>query len=250
MLDMGFIDPVRRIVKTIPARRQTMMFSATMPPAILALANEILVEPTRIAVAPPATAVAGVTQVAHPVDHAHKRALLVHLLRTGGMRRTIVFTRTKHGASRLADHLSRSGQIAVALHGDKTQSARIRALRDFKSGAAWVLVATDLASRGIDVEGVTHVVNFDLPNTHEDYIHRIGRTARAQATGSAVSFVSELEGEQWREIERAASPAIPQTVIAGFEPKAGRNTTTTQTPGGRNTSQSRGHRAGRGRGWR
>lgn len=222
MLDMGFIQDIRRIIAAAPARRQTLLFSATMPAEIVRFANEMLKEPVRVEVARPATSVSGVTQTAHPVDHARKPSLLVHLLKGDSMRRTLVFTRTKRGADRLTDHLAKNGCAATAIHSNKNQNARTRALQAFRSGGVRVLVATDIASRGIDVQGISHVVNFDLPNTHEDYIHRIGRTARAQATGCAISFVSEMDRDQWRILERSAKPAIVQSVVAGFEPTPGR----------------------------
>ncbi len=218
MLDMGFIHDIKRLVAVLPRKRQTMMFSATMPPAIRALADDLLVSPTMIAVAPPATTVTDVIQIGHPVDHSRKRALLVHLLSDAAMQRTIVFTRTKHGANNLAEHLTRHGHSATALHSNKSQSARVRALADFREGRARVLVATDLASRGIDVPEVSHVVNFDVPNTYEAYVHRIGRTARAGATGCAISLVSEADRDLWRQMQRETHASIAQKVVAGFEP--------------------------------
>ncbi len=218
MLDMGFIQDIKRIVAVLPTQRQTMMFSATMPSAIRTLADDLLVSPTTISVAPPATTVADVAQLAHPVDHSRKRALLVHLLGDGSMQRTIVFTRTKHGANHLADHLTRHGHAATALHSNKSQSARVRALADFREGRARVLVATDLASRGIDVPEVSHVVNFDVPNTYEAYVHRIGRTARAGASGCAISLVSEADRGLWRDMQRESRTPVATRVVEGFEP--------------------------------
>jgi ATP-dependent RNA helicase RhlE len=218
MLDMGFIHDIKRIVAALPRRRQTLMFSATMPPAIRALADELLVDPAEITAAPPATTVAEVAQISHSVDHGRKRALLVHLLGDAAVERTIVFTRTKHGANHLADHLTRHGHPATALHSNKSQSARVRALADFREGRARVLVATDLASRGIDVPEVSHVVNFDVPNTYEAYVHRIGRTARAGASGCAISLVSEPDHDLWRDVQRAARAPIAHRVVEGFEP--------------------------------
>ncbi|MEW6682899.1 MAG: DEAD/DEAH box helicase [Nitrospirota bacterium] len=218
MLDMGFIHDIKRLVAILPKKRQTMMFSATMPPAIRALADDLLVSPTMIAVAPPATTVTDVVQIGHPVDHHRKRALLVHLLGDASMQRTIVFTRTKHGANNLAEHLTRHGHSATALHSNKSQSARVRALADFREGRARVLVATDLASRGIDVPEVSHVVNFDVPNTYEAYVHRIGRTARAGASGCAISLVSEADRGLWRDMQREARTPVATRVVEGFEP--------------------------------
>jgi ATP-dependent RNA helicase RhlE len=218
MLDLGFINDIKRLVALLPKQRQTMMFSATMPPAIRALADALLVNPTTVSVAPPASTVEEVTQIGHPVDHSRKKALLVHLLGDGDMQRTIVFTRTKHGANHLAEHLTREGHVAEALHSNKSQSARVRALGDFKSGRARVLVATDIASRGIDVPEVSHVVNFDVPNTYEDYVHRIGRTARAGSGGCAISLVSEVDRDRWKDMQRVARNPVEHRVIAGFEP--------------------------------
>jgi ATP-dependent RNA helicase RhlE len=218
MLDLGFINDIKRLVALLPKQRQTMMFSATMPPAIRALADALLVNPTTVSVAPPASTVEEVTQIGHPVDHSRKKALLVHLLGDGEMQRTIVFTRTKHGANHLAEHLTREGHAASALHSNKSQSARVRALGDFKSGRARVLVATDIASRGIDVPEVSHVVNFDVPNTYEDYVHRIGRTARAGSGGCAISLVSEVDRDRWKDMQRGARKPVEHRVVEGFEP--------------------------------
>ncbi len=221
MLDMGFIHDIKRLVAVLPRQRQTLMFSATMPAAIRALADDLLTNPITVTVAPPATTVEEVTQVGHPVDHSRKRALLVHLLNDAAMQRTIVFTRTKHGANHLADHLTHHGHVATALHSNKSQSARVRALADFREGKARVLVATDLASRGIDVPEVSHVVNFDVPNTYEAYVHRIGRTARAGAAGNAISLVSEADRGLWRDMQRESRASIGLQVVQGFEPSQG-----------------------------
>jgi ATP-dependent RNA helicase RhlE len=238
MLDMGFIQDIKRIVAVVPKTRQTMMFSATMPTAILKFAEEMLVRPTKVQVARSATTVNDVTQVVHPVDHDRKRSLLVHLLKDSAMSRTIVFTRTKHGANHLTDHLERNGHAATALHSNKSQGARAKALGDFRAGKARVLVATDIASRGLDVADVSHVVNFDLPNTYEDYVHRIGRTARAGASGCAISLISEVDRGGWRDMERMARTPISQQVVEGFEP----------TPGRSRPSGDASGRTGRGRG--
>ena len=244
MLDMGFIQDIRRIVAAVPAKRQTMMFSATMPSAIMKLAGEMLVRPMKVEVAPSATTVTDVSQIGHPVDHDRKRSLLVHLLKDGAMRRTIVFTRTKHGANHLTDHLERNGHTVTALHSNKSQPARAKALGDFRAGRARVLVATDIASRGIDVADVSHVVNFDLPNSYEDYVHRIGRTARAGATGCAISLISETDRDLWRDVERMAKTPIPQHVVEGFEPTPGR--ARSSGDGGRRGARPRGSVPGRG----
>jgi ATP-dependent RNA helicase RhlE len=202
MLDMGFIDPIRRIIAKLPARRQNLLFSATMPAPIAALADQILRNPTRVAVAPVATTAENIAQWVLFVRHADKRALLREVLRDPAMSRVIVFTRTKHGANRVAGDLEKSGVCAEAIHGNKSQNARQRALAGFRAGQVRVLVATDLAARGIDVDGVSHVVNFELPNEPESYVHRIGRTARAGARGIALSFCDANERTFLRDIEK------------------------------------------------
>ncbi|HXI58263.1 MAG TPA: DEAD/DEAH box helicase [Polyangia bacterium] len=202
MLDMGFIDPIRRIIAALPRKRQNLMFSATMPPDIARLADNILVSPIKVAVTPVSSTVDNVTQWVLFVNHADKRSLLTETLRDPAMTRVLVFTRTKHGANRLAQQLDKGGVRTEAIHGNKSQGARQRALDAFKSGRVRVLVATDIAARGIDVDGVSHVINFDLPNEPESYVHRIGRTARAGNTGVALSFCSGDERTALRDIER------------------------------------------------
>jgi ATP-dependent RNA helicase RhlE len=209
MLDMGFIHDVRRIVRLLPRRRQTLLFSATMPSDIAALAREALVDPIRVSVTPPATTADHVAQVVHFVSKADKRATLQRVLRDEGALRTLVFTRTKHGANRLAEQLERAGIDAAAIHGNKSQGARERALEGFRRGSIAVLVATDIAARGIDVEGVTHVVNYDLPNVPEQYVHRIGRTGRAGAHGRAISLVSDDERGLLSDVERLIRTRLP-----------------------------------------
>jgi ATP-dependent RNA helicase RhlE len=202
MLDMGFIEPIRRIIQALPRKRQNLMFSATMPPAIMKLAKSILVNPIEVSVAPVATTAEKVTQWVLHVDRANKRALLNEVLRDKAMTRVLVFTRTKHAANRVAEQLDRSGVRSAAIHGNKSQNARQRALDGFKRGELRVLVATDIAARGIDVDDVTHVINFELPDEPESYVHRIGRTARAGASGVALSFVDREERQNLRDIER------------------------------------------------
>jgi ATP-dependent RNA helicase RhlE len=209
MLDMGFILPIRKIVSRLPQARQSLFFSATMPREIGDLADELLREPVRVAVTPVASTVDRVEQRIMFVETARKRALLAEILRAGGMDRTLVFTRTKHGADRVVRHLAQSGIAAAAIHGNKNQSQRERALGAFKAGRTPVLVATDIAARGIDVDGVTHVVNFDLPNIAESYVHRIGRTARAGAAGQAISFCDNAERAFLRDIEKLIRQSIP-----------------------------------------
>ena len=201
MLDMGFIRDVRKIVAAVPRRRQTLFFSATMPSSVTGLANDILSDPVRVAVTPAATPVERVEQQVHFVGTDGKRALLAELLRDPAVERSIVFTRTKHRANRVAEQLDKMGIHAEAIHGNKSQSARQRALDAFRSGRVRVLVATDIAARGIDVDGITHVINFELPNVPEDYVHRIGRTARAGASGAAISLCDPTEQAYLRGIE-------------------------------------------------
>jgi ATP-dependent RNA helicase RhlE len=225
MLDMGFIRDVRKIVAALPKQRHTQLFSATMPADISRLAGEILRNPLRVEVTPAATTVESVTQHVYFVDAGQKRALLAEVLRDPALSRVIVFTRTKHGANRVAEQLARGGISSVAIHGNKSQTARQRALEGFRRGQARVLVATDIAARGIDIDGVTHVINFEVPNVPESYVHRIGRTARAGASGTALSFCAHDERAYLRDIERLtgrsctvaehrfrhAMPAAPRT---------------------------------------
>jgi len=220
MLDMGFLPDVRRILRAVPAERQTLLLSATIPQEIERLAHDTLRSPTVIDIGRRATPVAAVRQVIYAVEADHKRDLLCHLLRHGNMKQVLVFTRTKIRADRLVSHLSRSGRRVAALHGGKSQGARTQALDSFRSGSVDVLVATDIAARGLDVEGISHVVNFDVPNTPEDYVHRIGRTARAAATGDAISLASSDEADFVREIERLIGVTIPHQVVEGFAPGA------------------------------
>src|SRR5260221_6318145 len=183
MLDMGFIEPIRRIIAALPRQRQNLMFSATMPDEIQKLANKILVDPVKVAVTPVSSTAENVRQWVLFVDRGHKRALLKEVLRDPAMSRVLVFTRTKHGANKVAEELDRKGVSAAAIHGNKSQSARQRALESFKAGSVRVLVATDIAARGIDVDGITHVITFEIPDEPESYVHRIGRPARAAAPG-------------------------------------------------------------------
>jgi ATP-dependent RNA helicase RhlE len=202
MLDMGFVRDVRKIVAACPARRQSLLFSATMPGAIAELAGEILHRPVRVEIAPQATPVERISQSVHHLEAGEKAARLAEILSDPSVTRGIVFTRTKHRANRVAEALGKAGIEADAIHGNKSQGARQRALARFRSGEARVLVATDIAARGIDVEAVSHVVNFELPNEPESYVHRIGRTARAGADGVAISFCAPDERTYLRDIER------------------------------------------------
>ena len=212
MLDMGFIRDVREIAAMLPEQRQTLLFSATMPPEVTKLAREILFEPERVEIAAKSVAVDRIDQRVHHIAAAAKGARLSELLAAPDMERVIVFTRTKHGADKVVKNLSRAGVSAEALHGNKSQGARQRALDKFRKGHSRVLVATDIASRGIDVDDVTHVINYELPSVPESYVHRIGRTARAGAAGIAISFCDASERDHLRSIERLIKR--PLTVVA------------------------------------
>ncbi len=209
MLDMGFILPIRKVVRALPQRRQNLFFSATMPTEIGRLAGELLKNPEHVSVTPVATTVELIDQRVIYIDHNDKRFLLTKLLREGSFARTLVFSRTKHGADRIVRHLDDSGMKSAAIHGNKSQSQRERALAGFKSGEIPILVATDIAARGIDVDGVTHVINFDLPNIPESYVHRIGRTARAGASGIAISFCGGDERAYLKDIESLIRRKLP-----------------------------------------
>jgi ATP-dependent RNA helicase RhlE len=209
MLDLGFIVPIRKIVATLPKQRQTMLFSATMPGEIATLAKDLLRDPVRVAVNPVATTAEKVEQKVIFVATSQKRSLLIDLLRDRKMTRSLVFTRTKHGADKVVKHLEESGLPAAAIHGNKSQGQRERALAGFKDGSTPILVATDIAARGIDVDGVSHVINFDLPNVPESYVHRIGRTARAGRAGIAISFCDATERPFLRDIEKLIKTRLP-----------------------------------------
>jgi ATP-dependent RNA helicase RhlE len=213
MLDLGFIHALRRIVKLLPRQRQTLLFSATMPRPIASLAEEYLDDPIEVAVTPAATTVELVDQGVLFVSSDRKRDALATLLEDPAFERVLVFTRTKHGADRVVRHLSAAGIEAIAIHGNKSQPQRERALAGFRTGGSRVLVATDIAARGIDVEGVSHVINFELPNVPEDYVHRIGRTARAGAAGVAISLCSDEERGYLRDIEKLTRLAVRQVHV-------------------------------------
>ena len=223
MLDMGFIRDIRRIFKYLPEQRQTLLFSATFSAEIRQLAGDILRNPGEVQVAPANAAADRVKQVVHLVDQRRKRELLSHRIGAENWRQVLVFTRTKHGANRLAEQLSMDGLNSSAIHGNKSQTARTKALADFKAGKVRVLVATDIAARGLDIQRLPHVVNFDMPHVAEDYVHRIGRTARAGEEGTAVSLVSAEERGLLRDIERLLSCDIEKQAVAGYEPSS-RNT--------------------------
>jgi ATP-dependent RNA helicase RhlE len=209
MLDMGFINDIRKIIARVPQERQTLMFSATMPGEIRSLANGLLREPVYVSVAPDAPAAQTVDQRVYLVERDDKLPLLTHLLRDDAMTRTLVFTRTKHGADRVAKRLVQDGIDAAAIHGNKSQNARLRALDGFKRGQTRVLVASDIASRGLDIDEVSHVINFDVPNEPETYVHRIGRTGRAGASGMALAFCAGEERGFLRSIERLMGVTVP-----------------------------------------
>jgi ATP-dependent RNA helicase RhlE len=222
MLDMGFIHAIKRILKMLPAQRQNLMFSATYSEDIRGLAERMLRDPVAVEVAPRNTTAERVDQIAFRVAKDQKRHLLVHLFKhgaagEGAWEQVLVFTRTKHGANRLAEQLDAAGIRAAAIHGNKSQNARVRALDDFKEGKITALVATEVASRGLDIKELPHVVNYELPNVPEDYVHRIGRTARAGSTGSAVSLVAPDEAGLLRDIERTMKRSIPFTALPAYE---------------------------------
>ncbi|HEY0444444.1 MAG TPA: DEAD/DEAH box helicase [Candidatus Limnocylindrales bacterium] len=218
MLDMGFLPDIRRIIELLPAKRQNLMFSATFSEDIRRLSSTILTNPATVEVAPRNTAAEGVRQLVYPVDRDRKERLLAHLIRKEDLRQVLVFTRTKLAASRLASVLDREGLEAVAIHSDRSQPERTRALEGFKNGSIRVLVATDVAARGLDIEELPHVVNFELPWNPQDYIHRIGRTGRAGLSGDAISLVSIDEVDLLRGVQRLLKRAIPWTVEEGFVP--------------------------------
>ena len=218
MLDMGFIRDIRRVLALLPERKQTLLFSATFSNEIKQLSRELLNDPAMIEVATRNTTAERITQVIHPVDKSRKRELLSYLVGSNNWQQVLVFTRTKHGANRLAGQLNKDGITADAIHGNKSQGARTRALSQFKSGKIRVLVATDIAARGLDINQLPHVVNFELPNVAEDYVHRIGRTGRAGNEGEAMSLVCVDEMGLLKDIERLIKRDIPRDVVEGFEP--------------------------------
>ncbi|MGE3756312.1 MAG: DEAD/DEAH box helicase [Pseudobdellovibrionaceae bacterium] len=209
MLDMGFIHDIKKVIALLPRERQTLFFSATMPPEIQRLSRTLLTNPAHVEVTPPSTTAEKINQSVMFVDRSRKRDLLKYILQSEDLKRVIVFTRTKHGANRVSEGLEKSGVPSAAIHGNKSQGARQRALEDFKSGQIRVLVATDIAARGIDVDGISHVINFEMPNISESYVHRIGRTARAGCEGSAISLVDLEERSYLRDIERLIGLKIP-----------------------------------------
>lgn len=219
MLDMGFIHDIKKIMAILPKKRQNLMFSATFSTQIRMLAKGLMKDPMEISVSPPNTTVKSVDQWVYTVDKKQKMSLLSHLIWEGRWEQVLIFTKTKHGANRLAEQLKLESIDAVAIHGNKSQGARTRALANFKAGNVRALVATDIAARGLDIELLPHVVNYDLPHVAEDYIHRIGRTGRAGATGQAISLVSADEIKQLSDIERLINKKLPRKTVENFEPK-------------------------------
>jgi ATP-dependent RNA helicase RhlE len=217
MLDMGFLPDIRRVLRHVPQKRQTLFFSATMPAEILKLTEEMLRNPETIQKARQAAPASGITQAVYPVSQDAKRSLLLHLLTRGEIEQALVFTRTKHRTNRLTEFLVKNGIKAERIHGNRSQGQRTAALAGFKSGRYPVLVATDIAARGIDVEELGHVVNFDVPQAPEDYIHRVGRTGRAEATGDAFTFVAPDEESDLRDIEKAIGRRLPRVTVPDFD---------------------------------
>lgn len=218
MLDMGFIHDIKKILKALPRNRQNLLFSATFSDEIRKLAKTMVNNPVEISVSPPNSTVKSVKQWLHPVDKKQKSALLTHLITENQWQQVLVFCRTKHGANRLCRYLETRGIKSAAIHGNKSQGARTRALSEFKAGLIRILVATDIAARGLDIQQLPQVVNFDLPNVPEDYVHRIGRTGRAGASGQAISLVCADEFKQLSDIERLIRKLIPRKLIDNFEP--------------------------------
>jgi len=217
MLDMGFAPQINKVVAQIPPYRQTLLFSATMPPEVEALARKYLRKPVVVQVGRRSEAASTVTHAVYPVPKDKKSALLIELLNKPEMDSVLVFTRTKHGADRVVRHLERASVNAVAMHADKSQGQRTKALEDFKAGRVRVLVATDIAQRGLDISGISHVINYDVPQQPEDYVHRIGRTGRAAATGDAYTFMSADEIAMVRTIERIIAQQIPRISVPGYD---------------------------------
>ncbi|MBN2647544.1 MAG: DEAD/DEAH box helicase [Thiotrichales bacterium] len=219
MLDMGFIRDIKKILALLPSKRQNLLFSATFSDEIRTLAKGLVHQPIEISVTPKNSTAETVKQTVIPVDKSAKSAVLIQLIKQHSWHQVLVFTRTKHGANRLAEQLSKQGIASAAIHGNKSQNARIRALTDFKENALQVLVATDIAARGIDIDQLPHVINYELPKVAEDYVHRIGRTGRAGANGEALSLVCAEEQPELQGIENLINQLLPREILAGFEPK-------------------------------
>ncbi|MDE0109258.1 MAG: DEAD/DEAH box helicase [Bryobacterales bacterium] len=245
MLDMGFLPDIRRVLRHVPRPKQTLFFSATMPPPIEVLTREILRNPVKISLQRRAAPAAGISQALYPVPRTLKGTLLVEFLRGGRIYDALVFTRTKHRADRLCKLLVRNGIAAERIHGNRSQAQRTRALAGFKAGKYRVLVATDIAARGIDVEALGHVVNFDVPSVAEDYIHRVGRTGRAESTGSAITLVAPDEESDIGQIERAVGSKIPRERLAGFSYETGEGGAPMAVPPAKRIATIRSRRAER-----
>ena len=255
MLDMGFIRDMRKVFAVLPKQRQTLLFSATFSNEIRKLAGDLLDSPIEIQVATRNTTAERVSQIVYPVDKARKRELLSHQIGAGNWQQVLVFARTKHGANRLAEQLGKDGITSAAIHGNKSQGARTRALADFKAGKVRVLVATDIAARGLDIERLPHVVNYELPNVPEDYVHRIGRTARAGQEGHAISLVCVDEHKLLQDIERLLKTKLEQQIVSGYEPdprikaepiRNGKNNRSATRGNGQRNKQRSGAAKGRG----
>jgi len=248
MLDMGFIHDIRKVLALLPPKRQNLLFSATFSDEIKALADRLLDNPQAIEVARRNSTVEVIAQKIHPVDRDKKHPLLSHLIKQNSWNQVLVFTRTKHGANKLVEQLGKDSIGAMAIHGNKSQSARTKALAEFKDGSLQVLVATDIAARGIDIDQLPHVVNYDLPNVPEDYVHRIGRTGRAGATGEAVSLVCVDEHQMLKDIEKLIKQTLPREVVPGFEPDLNAKPQPIQLRSGAPGHNNRGGRPGGGGG--
>ncbi len=255
MLDMGFINDIRKVMKSLPAKRQTLLFSATFSQEIKRLSKDLLNNPSLIEVARQNSAAESVTQVVYPVDRGRKLELLSHMIGANNWRQVLVFTRTKHGANWVSQQLQRNGLVSDAIHGNKSQNARTRALSDFKEGKVRVLVATDIAARGLDIEQLPHVINYELPDVPEDYVHRIGRTGRAGLEGKAISLVCIDEKKLLEDIQRVLKRKIDKVLIPGYEPdpnilpepvrkRSNRRPTGNARPGGNRTGNGAGNRNG------
>jgi ATP-dependent RNA helicase RhlE len=242
---MGFIRDMRKIFKELPKERQTLLFSATFSKEIRSLAADLLHNPDEVQVAPKNSTAERVIQVMHPVDKKRKRELLSHRIGAENWRQVLVFTRTKHGANRLSEQLSKDGLNSAAIHGNKSQGARTKALADFKAGKVRILVATDIAARGLDIDKLPYVVNYELPNVPEDYVHRIGRTARAGLDGHAVSLVSHDEQNLLRAIESLLKTSIKKEILEGYEPEHWSDKAAA-SPQRRQGNRSRGNSGGNG----
>jgi ATP-dependent RNA helicase RhlE len=245
---MGFIHDIKKVLAKLPPKRQNLLFSATFSDEIKALADKLLDNPALIEVARRNSTVEVIEQMIYPVDRDKKHPMLSHLIKTNGWRQVLVFTRTKHGANKLVEQLGKDGIGAMAIHGNKSQSARTKALAEFKDGSLTALVATDIAARGIDIDQLPHVVNYDLPNVPEDYVHRIGRTGRAGATGEAVSLVCVDEHQMLKDIEKLIKQTLPRQTIEGFEPDLNAKAQPIQLRSAGHAPGGRGGNGGGGRG--